>query len=378
MGYDRHNAALVVCCVLAILAAAAFLPAAGYGDYPDQDAVSDDHYLDLESGPETDGENGTDDRDSERSDDPDANESTPDEESVGRANDSDAEETNETDDENETVDDESGTNETSDESDDDSSASVGFLPAAGLLLACLLVVPIGLLWRATHPSRAPGVANADVTIPDGFLPRLQFRLKRIPQVTMTATIGLARVTPAIVDGVVGTGRAIGSGIGLVGRGLGRGLGSALVSIPAGLSRTLGSLGGLSISGGVASLFGGFTRRRRSSRSGSGTATRGNGNRDEDEDEPETGDDPGPQTVEEAWAALTELISARRDRSKTPGEYASAAVDAGFPESAVSTLTETFRQVRYGNYPPTDDRIRRARAAYDRIVATASHEDGDRE
>ncbi|MFC7236767.1 DUF4129 domain-containing protein [Saliphagus sp. GCM10025317] len=50
----------------------------------------------------------------------------------------------------------------------------------------------------------------------------------------------------------------------------------------------------------------------------------------------------------------------------------------FPESAVSTLTETFRQVRYGNYPPTDDRIRRARAAYDRIVATASHEDGDRE
>ncbi|MFC7233172.1 DUF4129 domain-containing protein [Saliphagus sp. GCM10025308] len=193
---------------------------------------------------------------------------------------------------------------------------------------------------------------------------------------MTATIGLTRVTPAVVDGVVGTGRAIGSGIGLVGRGLGRGLGSVLVSIPAGLSGTLGSLGGLSLSGGVASLFGGFTRRRASSRSGSRTATRGNG--DEDEDEDETRDDPGPQTIEDAWAALTELVSVRRDRSKTPGEYASAAVDAGFPESAVSTLTETFRQVRYGNYPPTDDRIRRARAAYDRIVATASHEDGDRE
>ncbi|MFC7240786.1 DUF4129 domain-containing protein [Saliphagus sp. GCM10025317] len=378
MGYDRHNAALVVCCVLAIVAAAAFLPAAGYGDYPDQDAVSDDHYLDLESGPETDGENGTDDRDSERSDGPDANESTPDEESDDRANDSSDEPddsadeaSNETDGENETAADESGGADT-----DDGSAGVGFLPAAGLLLTGLLVVPIGLLWRATHPSRAPGVANADVTIPDGFLPRLQFRLKRIPQVTMTATIGLTRVTPAVVDGVVGTGRAIGSGIGLVGRGLGRGLGSVLVSIPAGLSGTLGSLGGLSLSGGVASLFGGFTRRRASSRSGSRTATRGNG--DEDEDEDETRDDPGPQTIEDAWAALTELVSVRRDRSKTPGEYASAAVDAGFPESAVSTLTETFRQVRYGNYPPTDDRIRRARAAYDRIVATASHEDGDRE
>ncbi|MFC7214870.1 DUF4129 domain-containing protein [Saliphagus sp. GCM10025334] len=377
MGYDRHNAALVVCCVLAILAAAAFLPAAGYGDYPDQDAVSDDHYLDLESGPESDGENGTDDRDSERSDEPDANESTPDDEvSDDRVNDSDGEASNETDDENETVGDESGGAETTDEGDDDSSASIGILPAAGLLLACLLVVPIGLLWRATHPSRAPGVANADVTIPDGFLPRLQFRLKRIPQVTMTATIGLARVTPAVVDGVVGAGRAIGSGIGLVGQGLGRGLGSTLVSIPAGLAGTLSSLGGLSISGGVASLFGGFSRRRASSRSGSRTATRGNGDGDEDEDE--TRDDPGPQTVEDAWAALTELVSVRRDRSKTPGEYASAAVDAGFPESAVSTLTETFRQVRYGNYPPTDDRIRRARAAYDRIVATAPHEDGDRE
>ncbi|MFC7233171.1 hypothetical protein ACFQMM_20735 [Saliphagus sp. GCM10025308] len=157
MGYDRHNAALVVCCVLAIVAAAAFLPAAGYGDYPDQDAVSDDHYLDLESGPETDGENGTDDRDSERSDGPDANESTPDEESDDRANDSSDEPddsadeaSNETDGENETAADESGGADT-----DDGSAGVGFLPAAGLLLTGLLVVPIGLLWRATHPLEPP-------------------------------------------------------------------------------------------------------------------------------------------------------------------------------------------------------------------------------
>ncbi|UTF53032.1 DUF4129 domain-containing protein [Natronosalvus rutilus] len=383
MGYDRHNAALVACCVLAVLAAAAFLPAAGYGDYPDQDAVSDDHY--RESGPQTDGGDGLSDPDGDAMD-PDGNESdgsdssdhpddSDDSDDGAEPDDSDGE-PNDSDDENES------TADGAEPEDGASSGGADLLRAAVVALASLIVVgPIVLLWRGTHPDRAPGNVDADVSLPDGFLPRLRFRLKRIPQVTMAATIGVTRVTPAIVDGFVRTGRAVESTLGMAGRGLGRGLGSAVVSLPTGIAGALGSLGrrsrSFSLSGGIASLFDGFSLSRRAAGSWSqSTATQDDDRRTTDD--AETEDDPGPQTVEEAWAALTGLVSRRRDRSKTPGEYASAAVDAGFPESAVSTLTETFREVRYGNYPATDARVRRARAAYEQIVSRHDGADGERE
>ncbi|USZ72862.1 DUF4129 domain-containing protein [Natronosalvus halobius] len=390
MGYDRHNAALVACCVFAILAAAAFLPAAGYGDYPDQDAVSDDHY--LESGPGTDGGNGSSDSDgdatdpnSDASDSPDENErengSTTDDQEDSDDSDSSADPDDSDDgpddanDENEST----AAGDTAEPEDGTSDGGADLIRAAVVALVGLVVVsPMVLLWRGTHPARAPGNVDADVALPDGFLPRLRFRLKRIPQVTMTATIGFTRVTPAIVDSFVRTGRAAGSALGMVGHGLGRGLRSAVVSLPTGIAGALGSLGGrsrsFSLSGGIASLFDGFSLPRREAGSWTrSTAARGDGRTTDDA---ETEADPEPQTVEEAWARLTELVSRRRDRSKTPGEYASAAVDAGFPESAISTLTETFREVRYGNYPATDARVRRARAAYERIVSRHDGRDGE--
>ncbi|WP_255168441.1 DUF4129 domain-containing protein [Natrononativus amylolyticus] len=356
MGYNLRFAALIACCVLAVVVAAAFFPAAGYGDAPDREAVESDYYADTENEfdfgidltpPERDG-SATDDEDD--------------------STDTDTERDEESDDENES-DDESPAG-----SSDGSSSNALFEGAIGwLFLVGFGVAGLVVCWRLTDPKTGE---IPDHELPEGVLPTIQFRLRRIPQLTMVATIGASRAVPALLDGVASTTRDVGAGVGAVARDVGRGLAGAAVAVPVALaatSRGFGSLFSLSLTDGASSLLGGVRNRTRRSRS-STPAERPTAEDDESApEEPEF----GPRTIEEAWEEMAAAVPVSRRTVRTPGEYARAAVEAGLPAEPVSQLTEAFREVRYGNFPPSPDRTRRARTAFERLEDGRDDEGDDR-
>ena len=344
MGYDLRNAALIGCCVLAIVVAAAFFPAAGYGDAPDREAVDSDEYVDgsavgtspIERGLEglagAVGGDGQSDGPAEEPAD-DGPEAEPDSSSPDR--------------------------DGSDEREAGSSGQFEALLVAMLTLGVLAVGAVAV-WRGTDPVRL-GVPEGE--IPSGVLPRLRFRLGRIPQATMLATIGVSRRLPSLLDAVAGVGRGVGTGLGLAVSSVGRGVGAALAGLPSLLTVSwprVGLSGSLSGLRSVVSGIGPGPTRSDATESRPPRARASTG--DDAVDAPDT----GPSTVEEAWAEMVDLVPVGRRPARTPGEYARAAIDAGLPADPVSRLTETFREVRYGGYPPSADRTRRARDALERI------------
>lgn len=71
----------------------------------------------------------------------------------------------------------------------------------------------------------------------------------------------------------------------------------------------------------------------------------------DPDESASASWPPPTTddgVLRAWAAMTDGLDVSRPRARTPGEWAEAAVDAGYDAAYVETVTQRFRAVRYGD------------------------------
>lgn len=73
-------------------------------------------------------------------------------------------------------------------------------------------------------------------------------------------------------------------------------------------------------------------------------------------------------IRAAWRWLTHRTVGPAATGRTPDDIARAAVDRGFPRSAVVDLLETFRDVTYGERLPTDDRLRAAREAYENLRA----------
>jgi hypothetical protein len=71
-------------------------------------------------------------------------------------------------------------------------------------------------------------------------------------------------------------------------------------------------------------------------------------------------------VYRAWREMTAALDVTDPETSTPGEFAAAAVDAGFDREAVTDLTQVFEEVRYGGQPAAGDRERRAEAALRRI------------
>lgn len=71
-------------------------------------------------------------------------------------------------------------------------------------------------------------------------------------------------------------------------------------------------------------------------------------------------------VYEAWLEMTRLLAVDDPTTSTPGEFATAAVDAGMARADVERLTSVFEGVRYGGADPTAEREREARAAFRRI------------
>ncbi|WP_207587399.1 DUF4129 domain-containing protein [Halomontanus rarus] len=366
MAYDLRRAALIGCCALAIVVAASLFPAAGYGDYPGSEAVDSDYY-----------ERGGDGAGVPAPDDTETDTETATETETGTETGTETETETETETQTETE----TTTETETETPVGSSSSGS---SGSSIPGVLVVLALGgfgavFFWYVTDPTRSSDVSEVD--LPSGFVPRLRLRFSRIPQLTMAATIGASRIVPSLLDGVTRTTRGIGSGLGLVARDVGRGFGTALIAIPS----TLGTVGsglfsGLFSSGGLSSLFGRPSlpswRSRSSNRSSSSPFTADS----DPESEPEPEPDHGPPTVEEAWESMIEDLPVRRRRSRTPGEYARTAIDFGLPRRAVLRLTEAFRDIRYGGFPPSPDRTRRARDAFEEIerARASDGEDGDEE
>lgn len=74
-------------------------------------------------------------------------------------------------------------------------------------------------------------------------------------------------------------------------------------------------------------------------------------------------------VYRAWRDMTTALDVGDPVTTTPAEFADAAVAAGLAEADVRTLTDLFREVRYGDEPVTEARERRARETLRRIEET---------
>lgn len=71
-------------------------------------------------------------------------------------------------------------------------------------------------------------------------------------------------------------------------------------------------------------------------------------------------------VDAAWIRLVSAVGERAGSARTTREYERAAVDAGLDPDAVSLVTRTFEEVRYGGQPVTDERRRRANEGIQRL------------
>ncbi len=196
---------------------------------------------------------------------------------------------------------------------------------------------------------------------------------------------------------IGDGFSLGT---LLPTGLLSGLGAAVAGVPAALRRGAGAIAGLfgGLGGGVGwlSQFGAALRLPRfqlpslpslggvSALSLLPSLDRGSRSVDEDvetgspidrsdaartiPDEPvDDADDPVPTpTVRRAWHRLVDRLGVARRETRTPGQIARRAIDAGYPDDAVDRLTAAFRDVEYGGRTESDDRVRAAYEALDRI------------
>lgn len=88
------------------------------------------------------------------------------------------------------------------------------------------------------------------------------------------------------------------------------------------------------------------------------------------------DAPADNAVVRAWRTLRDRVESV-DESATPGETAAAAVDRGYPDDAVESVTRGFEAVRYGRRSPTDEQERRAGRLADRLDAGGDDQDGER-
>lgn len=90
--------------------------------------------------------------------------------------------------------------------------------------------------------------------------------------------------------------------------------------------------------------------------------------DSDEERLEEGDPIVEPTNEvyRAWWEMARRTEVSQATSRSPAEFATAAVEAGMNPDAVTELTRLFRGVRYGGASITDETERRATAVLDRI------------
>lgn len=76
-------------------------------------------------------------------------------------------------------------------------------------------------------------------------------------------------------------------------------------------------------------------------------------------------DPG-SGVTEAWFDMTASVDVARPASRTPTEWADAAVNDGLNPDAVLTLTALFEEIQYGGATETPEHRRQANRELDRL------------
>ncbi|NHN48853.1 DUF4129 domain-containing protein [Halostella sp. JP-L12] len=187
-------------------------------------------------------------------------------------------------------------------------------------------------------------------------------LGRIPQATMTVVF-------AVADGALSAGDLLGRSAGGVLRGVG-----GVLSAFARLFGTVPAVFAGGLAGAGSALFGGLAEVPRSvGRIATGAATRPENESDASEPDAVPSDDlrgdrtdDGPPSIDEAWEALTDRVDLSNPETKTPGEFARAAIDRGLPAEPVRRLTRVVRDVTYGGLPRTDERVGAARSAYEAL------------
>lgn len=83
---------------------------------------------------------------------------------------------------------------------------------------------------------------------------------------------------------------------------------------------------------------------------------------------EGGEADAGNAVYRAWQDMTSHLDVPETQTTTPAEFRDAALDAGMSRDDVATITDLFREVRYGGESPTEDREERAIAALRAIEA----------
>lgn len=378
MGYDPRSAAVIVCCIAAILVAATLFPTAGIGgpasdfgpgaasDASTSDGPRSDESGGITGGTADSGGGGDGEGEGSESGETDSTDGGSGE-SVSTDGGSGA-----TDPDSDGADSSSGTDESdssgTEPSDTDSTGADGFgsetlgliFSLKGLIPVLVIVGLLAAIWRWV-PRSASRKRGGDGTLPDGRLPRLRMRLSRIPQLTMVITIAVGRRALTVGSGFAALGGSLAAAVRVGGTGFRTALASvstfsiALPSIPRAWPFDLST---------------GDQPSRVRSDSGPQSASCST-------DEASTSDDDhytDPETVEEAWRRLVSSLAVHRQSVRTPRECASIAIDAGLPRDAVETVTDSFEATRYGNAPRTPDRLERVREAYDRIRRTREGDD----
>ncbi|WP_436923878.1 DUF4129 domain-containing protein [Halosimplex amylolyticum] len=84
--------------------------------------------------------------------------------------------------------------------------------------------------------------------------------------------------------------------------------------------------------------------------------------------------PDRSAILRAWRRLAEQTEA--DDTATPGEVAARALDCGLPVDPVSTVTDRFREFRYGDEQPTEEQVAGAETAAEELPGANGVSDDD--
>ena len=76
----------------------------------------------------------------------------------------------------------------------------------------------------------------------------------------------------------------------------------------------------------------------------------------------------------AWQEMTDTLDVENPETTTPAEFEDIAVEAGLDREDVATLTDLFREVRYGDAPATTEREERARTVLRHIEDSYAESD----
>ncbi|SDR43968.1 transglutaminase family protein [Natronobacterium texcoconense] len=74
------------------------------------------------------------------------------------------------------------------------------------------------------------------------------------------------------------------------------------------------------------------------------------------------------TLRDLWRAFVQFVQPPNVRTKTPGEIGRYAVERGFPEPAVRTVVDAFRDTEYGQSTPSTDRVEQVGTALQSVAA----------